>query len=445
MGGFYNFAGLAYDSGRLFVLNSAGLIRALDPVTGAQQWSRMLRGQWIFDSDPTAHAGVVYVNAGGFDGTLYAVRGSDGALLWTAPSRTGESAPAVDESGVYVNDGCHAIFAYTVAGEPKWATTPSCIGGGGRPPALHSGRLYAREDGKWTNAYDAGTGAFIAQYPGWLAPSLDGDTGYFVLNGALSAYDLATGALRWRSARGYVTAPILANGLLYLGDANGRVYALRAGTGALHWYYDTGTPLEVQEDYSSLLRNHSGLVVAAGRLFVPAGDRLTVLRTPVTTTAPATTTYGATVTVRVHAPARAAVSLYRRPAGVTTYSLWRSLTTDSYGWASTSYTATTDYRFYAVATGIASASVATSIRPTLSGPASALRGTTVRIGGTGVPGRLVALYFRRAGTTTYALRTKVTVNSYGRYVASYVADATYSYYAASGCCTSKVVTTVLSS
>jgi len=73
-----------------------------------------------------------------------------------------------------------------------------------------------------------------------------------------------------------------------------------------------------------------------------------------------------------------------------------------------------------------------------------VRGTTVRIGGTGVPGRAVALYFRRAGTTTYVLRARVAVSSYGRYSWSYRADATYSYYALSGCCRSKVVTTTLS-
>ena len=95
--------GLAYDGGQVYVVDSSGLLTAFDAATGSITWSMQLPGQYSFSSAPTAANGIVYTGGAGSGGTLYAVRESDGHLLWTSFVENGDdSSPAVDATGVYV-------------------------------------------------------------------------------------------------------------------------------------------------------------------------------------------------------------------------------------------------------------------------------------------------------------------------------------------------------
>lgn len=55
----------AYDSGKVFVVNFDGLMKAFDAATGAPLWSINLPGQFIFTSPPTAVNGVVFTGGSG--------------------------------------------------------------------------------------------------------------------------------------------------------------------------------------------------------------------------------------------------------------------------------------------------------------------------------------------------------------------------------------------
>ncbi|HWE11803.1 MAG TPA: PQQ-binding-like beta-propeller repeat protein [Solirubrobacteraceae bacterium] len=147
IGGTYPWSGIAYDGGRVFVVNSDGLLTALDASTGDTVWSTQLPGQYSFSSPPTAVGGIVYDSGAGNGGTVYATSEAGGALLWSQPVANGDnSSPAVDGSNVYVTypDNYYAFNRLT--GALVWHDTPGGDGGGGRThpggrrrPPVHPG------------------------------------------------------------------------------------------------------------------------------------------------------------------------------------------------------------------------------------------------------------------------------------------------------------------
>ena len=61
------------------------------------------------------------------------------------------------------------------------------------------------------------------------------------LDGEVVALNADTGKVRWRVKMGPTeSSPLVANGLVYVGDWNGKVYALSAATGRTVWSYQTG-------------------------------------------------------------------------------------------------------------------------------------------------------------------------------------------------------------
>lgn len=61
------------------------------------------------------------------------------------------------------------------------------------------------------------------------------------IDGEVIAFDALTGRICWRAAVGPTeSSPLVANGLVYIGDWNGKVHALDAATGAARWTFQTG-------------------------------------------------------------------------------------------------------------------------------------------------------------------------------------------------------------
>jgi outer membrane protein assembly factor BamB len=85
---------------------------------------------------------------------------------------------------------------------------------------------------------------------GWSSPALadhllfatfiaHGSCGSRLRNGELLAFSPATGHIRWRKAIGpSESSPLVANGLVYVADQSGRVYAFAARSGRLRWSFD---------------------------------------------------------------------------------------------------------------------------------------------------------------------------------------------------------------
>lgn len=278
LSGTYYWSNMTYESGKLFVVNSDGLLRSYDAATGAAGWSVQLPGQYAFSAPPTASGGIVYVGGAGSGGTLYAVSESTGTVLWTAGVENGDaSSPAVGPAGVYVSYPCQVYDFNLTTGASIWHYAGPCDGGGGDTPVYAGGQLYVRD---WTtapsaNIFDATTGAIIAQFTATTAPAISATSGFFMNSGTLSALDLASHNTLWTFAGdgSLVSAPIMVDQSVIVGSSSGNLYALDAATGKVTWQVKAPAAITAPGE-GGATQPDTGLAVADGILAVPAGSTL---------------------------------------------------------------------------------------------------------------------------------------------------------------------------
>jgi outer membrane protein assembly factor BamB len=145
------------------------------------------------------------------------------------------------------------------------------------PPVVAAGRLFLSTfDGRFY-ALDVRTGRAVWRWNsnrcGWASPAIAGSLviqtfigrtcGLDVpgTDGEVVAFDRRTGAIRWRRTIAPTeSSPLVANGLVYVGDWSGRVTALDARTGATRWAYRTGGAVK------------SSAALAGGRIFIGSYD-----------------------------------------------------------------------------------------------------------------------------------------------------------------------------
>lgn len=128
---------------------------------------------------------------------------------------------------------------------------PPVVGYGSVFEEVFDGHLYSLDpaDGRVRWRY-------VSHRCGWSSPAL----GYHLLfatfignaechstrgGGELVAFLPETGRVRWRRAIGpSESSPLVANGMVYIGDQDGGVFAFDARNGRLRWSYDTGAPIK---------------------------------------------------------------------------------------------------------------------------------------------------------------------------------------------------------
>jgi eukaryotic-like serine/threonine-protein kinase len=202
----------AVANGKVFFGSGDGSVYAADAQTGVLQWK--FRTQDVVHASPAVVGNTVYV--GSWDSYLYAIDAETGQQKWAF--KTGEdsaihnqvgfqSSPTVVDAVVYV--GCRDAHVYAidaVTGHEKWdyPTSKSWVIG---TPAVRNGIVYV------------GTS----------------DSSRFM------ALDAKTGRLRFNfDAKSYMfSSPALAGDLAYVGDHNGRLYAINIKTGKLAWQFQT--------------------------------------------------------------------------------------------------------------------------------------------------------------------------------------------------------------
>jgi eukaryotic-like serine/threonine-protein kinase len=173
---------------------------------------------WTFETDgpiyssPTLHEDRVYVGSG--DGHLYALDLSTGSEQWRfGTGGAVDSAPAVADGVVYV--------------------------------ASRDGSLYAVDAAEGTLQWSYATGGerMLDFWDFYLSdPLVVGEVVIFGSgDGAIHAVDRLTGALAWRHATSEVVhaAPVLGDGLVYVGGFDGILRALIPETGEVAWEFET--------------------------------------------------------------------------------------------------------------------------------------------------------------------------------------------------------------
>lgn len=218
---------MTVDAGVLYV-TAGGYVYAIDPATGSQLWRADPAQTSGCASQPAASGGVIYVTCG--DGELYALSATTGNTLWQfAGSGGGMMSPVVSGPAIYVADSTgDAVYAIgTKTRSQLWSFTASSRIGS--TPAVARGVVYA-------TAFD----------------------------GHLYALNALTGARLWRFNLGSTipaaVSPAVANGVVYVTSPNEVAFAVNAQSGRELWSYSSGNLLQ------------SAPVVANGHVYVGTGD-----------------------------------------------------------------------------------------------------------------------------------------------------------------------------
>ena len=262
----------AYAAGRLYAVTVTGRVVALDAACGGEIWSHQLGDRtqrWVYMS-PLVHNGCVFV---GTPPHFAALDAESGAPRWT---RTGlgrtdwiASYPSPAGYGPYVivafhGQKLHLAVLESESGRTVWALErPGSVRMNATPVVGPDGTVYTVSGGNEVRAFDLETGTAkwtveLKKARCGSAPALGRDRLYVPSGvGTLHALDARDGTVQWvwtggeglasftpfvRGGKGVVGSPAVAGETVYVGCADGGLYALDAVTGAEVWRYDLGAP-----------------------------------------------------------------------------------------------------------------------------------------------------------------------------------------------------------
>ncbi len=202
--------GFGYD--KVFVGTEDGEVIALNPETGERVWSVFVGGEVLVP--PTAGEGFVLVNTGG--GRLFALQPDTGEQRWMHQS----------ENSLLTLRGISQVTS----------------AGGGIIYGTGSGKVGVLIADKGVPAWEEPIA--IAKGSTDLARIIDVDATPIVQNGTIFAIayngqlvsmELRTGRIIWKRDYASFRSMTLVNGIIYLVDTTGKVYAIDAASGTENW------------------------------------------------------------------------------------------------------------------------------------------------------------------------------------------------------------------
>jgi outer membrane protein assembly factor BamB len=219
-----------------FVLNST-TVGSLSP-----HWMQTM-GDPV-ESDAALANGMLFVASGA---SMYGLKASSGAIVWTYTTKAGAGSPAVANGMVYFGSFDHYLYALDAAsGKLVWKFMTG--DGVDSTPTVVSGVVFFGSEDHWVYALTADQGKQI-----WATHTNgDVDTSPAVVNGKvyvgsgdgyLYVLDAATGAVRWTymTGAGIGSSPAVVDGVVYFGSNDWSVYAIRdnGNKGQPVWQYTT--------------------------------------------------------------------------------------------------------------------------------------------------------------------------------------------------------------
>ena len=283
----------AVAGGLLYFVSSMGALGAIDIASGKIKWvlpteyerkfeAKNLHGYppaaqtipdaWdIFTSSPAVANGKVFFGSG--DGNIYAADAQTGVLQWKfATKDVVHSSPAVVGNTVYIGSWDSYLYALDAdTGLEKWsfksgedATIHNQVGFQSSP-AVVDGTVYVGCRDAHVYAIDATTGHKKWDYPtskSWVIGTPAVRDGIVYVGTSDSArfmgLDAKNGRLRFNfDAKAYMfSSAALAGDLAYVGDHNGKLYAIDTKSGKLAWEFQTEAskkdPLKILNSDGSL-------------------------------------------------------------------------------------------------------------------------------------------------------------------------------------------------
>jgi len=269
----------AVFNGAVYFGSGDNYIYSLDAATGSLKWK--FRTGDVVHASPAIADETVYV--GSWDSMLYALEAASGTMRWhfqagvdpqTGNQQGFQSSPAVSAGVVYV--GCRDSNLYAIdakTGTRKWSVSNN--GSWIMPsPAVYEGRVYfGTSDTGLLRIVDAETGSDVAtidaKFPVYSSPAIADGTVYTgTFGGKLIALDVKTRELLWEfqteaskrnlaafskpdgridfskmmnrnfyddmvlgvakylTTGSILSSPVIDNGVIYFGSADGNLYAL---------------------------------------------------------------------------------------------------------------------------------------------------------------------------------------------------------------------------
>jgi outer membrane protein assembly factor BamB len=270
--------GKVYVGGRNSALHR-GELYCLDASTGAIIWSNTDTIEGQVEVSPAIAYGNVYIGGGSLDTGFYCLNAENGNLIWNNQVYGAVySDPAVVEGKVYfgsLGGRFYCLDAYT--GEEIWNYTADDIIDSS--PAVADGKVYFGSHDKNVYCLDAETGdsewTYTASSYVMGSPTLANGKVYigtFGTNGIFYCLDANTGEEIWTSSEiGGIYAPAsgaIAYGNIYIGSmTHKKVYCLNAENGEQIWNFtaDGGS-------YPHDGRIRSSPAVADGKVYVGSYD-----------------------------------------------------------------------------------------------------------------------------------------------------------------------------
>jgi len=180
---------------------------------------------------------------------FFALDAVTGSLIWkdsvagmfeTYPGGFQYNTPQLVNGIIYAANTSGIIFGF----DPATGTVKSQFQAGGpvaTTPAIANGTLYFGSDDHNFYAVDLATGStkwsVATGWPTDSSPTVSDGTVYFGAN-YLYALDAATGAVKWEfylNPATIMAAPLVNNGVVYIGSQNDSLYALDVATGGVNW------------------------------------------------------------------------------------------------------------------------------------------------------------------------------------------------------------------
>jgi eukaryotic-like serine/threonine-protein kinase len=250
-------------NGTVYVGSGDGYFYALDSANGSLHWKYQTAG--ACSSSPTVANAIVYFNMPGYLVGLDALTGQVKSQFTTADQYATTQSPTVANGIIYDEtfEGVFTIGALNAAtGALQWNFQ---LGSSTSNPAVVGGKVYAGDAFDQLVVLDATAGTLLFRYNLFSQgdPTAFGSgTGPTVTNGKIYtgsytgfiyAFDSATYSLLWTAGSynalsgsvgisgnvGIFSSPVVANGILFAGNNDSKIYAFDAITGASKWTYGT--------------------------------------------------------------------------------------------------------------------------------------------------------------------------------------------------------------
>jgi outer membrane protein assembly factor BamB len=274
--------------GKIFTIDTQGVVRALDAQTGAGVWQTAVRGEGaaagtLFGGGVSYDNGRIYAtNGAGFAAALDA---TNGAIAWIVrPGGPLRGAPTIANENIYVVSQDNQLFALNPAdGKTRWSRSAGIeIAGvfGSAAPAAAQGTVVAGFSSGELNAYRYENGRILWQDA--LArtsistavttlsdidadPVIDAGRVYAVgQGGRMVALELVTGQRVWEINVAGISTPWVAGDWIFVVTDEGQLLCLARATGRVRWM----SQLQRYRD----VKDKQGAVSWAGPIL--AGDRL---------------------------------------------------------------------------------------------------------------------------------------------------------------------------